>query len=315
MALHTHHDTYKYLPRLAMCGAGPEDFNPGMQNIWYDFRHLPPSLYLLPFLENSAISDQFNWNKSGTDNATPAGTLTNLQLCDRRLPIFTCPSMPAATAPVFNCWSSYGWSRGNNDIHDSVQPGDIDYGKPYGYVPSDGVFVTAVDLGFTKAEGTALSAQHAADPSWWKEKGDYRLTWSSVTDGLSTTLAAGELHHGIQGFTSTTINSVSVGTTPVASSGFTAWGADNGDYFCEGTTNVPMNTWSGPYFVRNPVMSSAQIRACIFGSPNFSFRSKHPNGAMFLLCDGSVRFIGQTINMVTYKRLGSRNKGEVVGEY
>lgn len=313
IGLHTHHDVHKFLPRLAMCGAGPEDFNPGMQNVWYDFRHLPPSLYLLPFVEQPAIADQFNWNRSGTDNAVPgvAGGLTNLQLCDRRMPVFTCPSMGIPGAPVFNCWSSYGWSRGNNDIHDSVQPGDIDYGKPYGYVPSDGVFVTAVDLGFTKADGTTFSARHAADPSWWKERSDFRLTWSDVSDGLSSTLAAGEVHHGIQGFTSTTINSVSVGSAPVPSSGFPAWGADNGDYFCEGTTNVRINTWSGPYYARN--MSSAQIRDCIFNSPNFSFRSRHPNGAQFLLCDGSVRFIGQTINMITYKRLGSRNKGEVVG--
>ena len=47
LALHGHHDTYKYLPGLALCGAGPEDYNPGMQNIWFNFRHLPPSLYFL----------------------------------------------------------------------------------------------------------------------------------------------------------------------------------------------------------------------------------------------------------------------------
>jgi prepilin-type N-terminal cleavage/methylation domain-containing protein len=30
IALHNHHDTYKYIPGLALCGAGPEDYNPGM---------------------------------------------------------------------------------------------------------------------------------------------------------------------------------------------------------------------------------------------------------------------------------------------
>src|SRR5262249_38120765 len=48
LAIHQFHNTNKYIPGLALCGAGPEDYNPGMQNIWFNFRHLPPSLYLLP---------------------------------------------------------------------------------------------------------------------------------------------------------------------------------------------------------------------------------------------------------------------------
>jgi hypothetical protein len=31
--------------------------------------------------------------------------------------------------------------------------------------------------------------------------------------------------------------------------------------------------------------------------------------------DGSARFITEAIDMTTYKALGSRNKGEVVGPY
>jgi hypothetical protein len=286
-----------------------------MQNIWYEFRHLPPSIYLLPFLEQASIKNQFNIHVNGTDNVTPgqAGGPTNLVLCNRQLPIFTCPTMPDPVNPVYNCWSSYGWSRGNNDVHDSPQAGDIIWpGKSYGYAPSDGAFVTAVDLGFTKELGTQLAAQHAADPTWWKPHKDFKIGFQSFTDGLSQTLAAGELHHGIKGFASATVNSVSVGTA-VPSSGFTAWGADNGDYFCEGTTNVRMNTWSGPYYTRG--MSSGDIRNCIFNSPHFSFRSFHPGGCVFLLVDGSVRFIPQSIDMATYKALGSRNKGDIVGEY
>jgi len=120
------------------------------------------------------------------------------------------------------------------------------------------------------------------------------------------------LHHGIQGFTSTKINSVTVGS-PTPSSGFTAWGADNGDYFCEGTTNVKMNTWSGPYYVKG--MSASDIRNCIFNSPHFSWRSTHSGGCNFVLMDGSVQFIAESIDMTTYKSLGSRNKDDAVGNY
>jgi prepilin-type N-terminal cleavage/methylation domain-containing protein/prepilin-type processing-associated H-X9-DG protein len=316
IALHGFHDANKYMPGLALCGAGPEDYNPGMQTIWFNFRHLPPSLYLLPYVEEQAIADQFSWQWGG-DDATPGhegkGGMLNINVVNKQLPVYTCPSMPAPENPVFNCWSSYGWSRGNNDIHDAQQPGDIAWpGKSYFYAPSDGAFVTAVDLGYTNDEGTIDKAIHAGNPNWWKPAKDYKLAFKNFTDGLSKTLAAGELHHGIQGFTSTKINSVTVGTA-APSSGFTAWGADNGDYFDEGTTNVAMNTWSGPYYVRG--MSSGDIRNCIMNSPHFSFRSTHSGGCNFVLMDGSVRYIAATIDMTTYKALGSRNGEDVVGDY
>src|SRR5207244_3685715 len=105
------------------------------------------------------------------------------------------------------------------------------------------------------------------------------------------------------------INSVAVSPAQ-PSSGFTAWGADDGSYFCEGTTNVPMNTWSGPYYAKG-MSDPGAIRTVMFNSPTFSFRSRHSNGCVFVLMDGSVRFIPQTIDMTTYRALGSRNKGEV----
>ena len=42
------------------------------------------------------------------------------------------------------------------------------------------------------------------------------------------------------------------------------------------------------------------------------FNSNHPGGAQFALADGSVRFISNDIDQVTYGRLGSRADGEVL---
>ena len=46
------------------------------------------------------------------------------------------------------------------------------------------------------------------------------------------------------------------------------------------------------------------------------FGSHHPGGAGFLLGDGSVHFLDETIDLWTFGWLGHRNDGQVIaGEY
>ena len=53
------------------------------------------------------------------------------------------------------------------------------------------------------------------------------------------------------------------------------------------------------------------------GHYNFSwgFKSRHPAGAQFVFVDGSVHFIGASVNYNTYQRLGGRADGLALGEY
>jgi prepilin-type processing-associated H-X9-DG protein len=43
--------------------------------------------------------------------------------------------------------------------------------------------------------------------------------------------------------------------------------------------------------------------------------SRHPGGVNMVLCDGSVRFVSQSINLATWRGIGSRAGGETLGEF
>ena len=115
------------LPNMSFCGGGIEDTNPGMQNIFYRFRHYPVAFELLPYVEQDNLHKQFNHNLGGTNTTVPgiAGGLTNLQLTTQTGPlkVFLCPSMPSPLNPVYADYASYGWNRGNSVYRDGPAAG------------------------------------------------------------------------------------------------------------------------------------------------------------------------------------------------
>jgi prepilin-type processing-associated H-X9-DG protein len=170
-----------------------------------------------------------------------------------------------------------------------------------------------MDAGLDYATGQALAAKHAADPTWWQPDNTYRINFASISDGLSSTIGAGDMHNILKGYTTTMVNNVSVGSTPVPSCGRVAWG------------QRPRLLQRGPDFradeyARRPLLQPEHHRpgrSARHPQPESerSFRSTHPHGCNFLFCDGSVKFVRQSIDTTTYRTLGSRNGSEVVGDY
>jgi prepilin-type N-terminal cleavage/methylation domain-containing protein/prepilin-type processing-associated H-X9-DG protein len=331
LAIHAFHDNQQSLPNMSFCGGGIDDTNPGMQNIWYRFRHMPVAFELLPYVEQENLYKQFSLNttKGGVDTLVvgPAGK-TNFEITTQTgpLPVFLCPSMPPPLSPVFADYASYGWCRGNSTYRDGPVAGDIYKmnadGTPAasnGATPSDGLFISKMDAGLDFAAGqklgTALAAKRAAgDAGAWQPEKSFRINFAGVTDGLSNTIAAGDMHNILKGYTSTMVNSVTVGTTGVDSGGPVAWAGSGGDYYSEGRTTAPMNTLSGPYYSRS-ITDTATLNTILTTGPLHAYKSTHTGGCNFVLADGSTRFIRQTIDMKTYGALGSRNGGETIGDY
>jgi prepilin-type processing-associated H-X9-DG protein len=55
--------------------------------------------------------------------------------------------------------------------------------------------------------------------------------------------------------------------------------------------------------------------SCSGGDNAVYARSRHTGGAHFLLGDGAVRFISDNVDTSTFRSLGTRAGGEVLGEF
>ena len=114
-------------------------------------------------------------------------------------------------------------------------------------------------------------------------------TMASVTDGTSNTIIVGE------GLPAEDANSEMWGFTGTA---------------C-GVT-IPINWKTANYASPCAGNYNSTDFTCRFSYAARGFKSRHPGGANFLFADGSVRFLKNSVNRVTYAALGSRNGGEVV---
>jgi prepilin-type N-terminal cleavage/methylation domain-containing protein/prepilin-type processing-associated H-X9-DG protein len=120
---------------------------------------------------------------------------------------------------------------------------------------------------------------------------------AQITDGTSNTIMFGERFHYDPGWTK--------GTTTINNLGGWAWANYNAtqDYIL--CARVPINYMIPAGQADPPSFTYQDPRVCAFGSG-------HTSGANFGLCDGSVRFIPQSTDLVTLQALCTRDAGEVV---
>jgi prepilin-type processing-associated H-X9-DG protein len=115
--------------------------------------------------------------------------------------------------------------------------------------------------------------------------------FSNITDGTSNTIAIGEIRgncsdHGANGWAH--YNTLWIATT------------------------APINFPTCP---NEPQYAANSCNASNNWQTSQGFKSRHPGGAQFVLCDGSGRFLSETIDYATYQRLGDRRDGQSVGNF
>ena len=121
---------------------------------------------------------------------------------------------------------------------------------------------------------TRTDPNDAGTPSFEAETG-----MNSITDGTSNTFFLGETDFSPQGIPSTSYG----GVWAFGYIGY-AWG----------TTHHPFNNHNNT--------------RTVYGA----FRSEHPGGGNFALCDGSVHFVSESIDEITYDGYATRAGGEIV---
>jgi prepilin-type N-terminal cleavage/methylation domain-containing protein/prepilin-type processing-associated H-X9-DG protein len=272
LGLHNHHDTHGTFPPGKLSTGNN---NPG--------NGLAGFVFLLPYVEQDNLYRQIDQNVDSkhANNNNARGTIVK---------IYQCPSDPGK-APPGGAACSYRFNQGYNILYSGVPSTS---GANSTMPPADGVF-------------------------WDNSK----TTFADITDGTSNTAAMSEKLIGDQTNTIATDRSDTF---------FIPSYPDNPDAWvqaCDGLSQADVQNlanqgnWDiGAEWVTGSHSTSSYYhtnlpnkRSCkpkqLGGRVATLAGSQHAGGVNVVLCDGSVRFIRDNIDLFSWRALGSRDKGEV----
>ena len=253
LGLHNYHETHKMFPMSYKHTLDPN----------YDAtqRGMSWISYMLPFIDQANLYNQINHGQYLMD---PANTAVSRSV----LTVMLCPSDPGTDGGIVGGRANVGDDR-------AVTSYKLVAGNNWAW----GGFV------YSDTKGRHANQTNGLDlgNGFMCRNGGNRVYVTKirdVTDGLSTTFAAGE-------------------TLPRECSHNWWWWFNGSTATCA----IPLN-----HYINNTYAAGD------WGN-NYSFASQHEGGAHFLMGDGAVRFVSENIDLGTYRALASIQGGETLGEF
>jgi prepilin-type N-terminal cleavage/methylation domain-containing protein/prepilin-type processing-associated H-X9-DG protein len=240
-----------------------------------------PQTRLLSFMEQAVLYNAINFNlaTSAPDNATALVTGVN---------VFVCPSDAQNQLPAGNAGINYRVNCGTSVVNS------------YGVQDRSSVNIT-----MPPPNGLLF--------------GDFNVRFADVVDGTSHT--AGFSEHVKGDFS----NSLSTEMSDTYQPGTYPASADEALQMCR-AVNILDLTKQGNSNAGAPWMTDGHTttkyyhgsppnsRSCMFPPQRISTtaNSRHPDGVNVCMADGSVRFFKSSVNLATWRAVGTRNGGEVI---
>jgi prepilin-type N-terminal cleavage/methylation domain-containing protein/prepilin-type processing-associated H-X9-DG protein len=321
VALQNYHDIYGRFPiNGALIMSGGAWTQRGSQHV-----------RLLPFMEEQQMYNPLNFslglNSANFENTTnegrqaPAALNVGEQYL-RRMTVksFICPSdVGQYQATGANAPMNYGASVGANSIS---SPWGIYYVATFlGTSPYPGGDNTGNWFGTGSDQDTNASWNGPAEPDCcisgvfarngvdatfnsWNSNQLWAASLKDVADGTANVIAYGEVRpicmdHGQNGWMDANYGCTWISTTSPIN--FPTCINEPNPTQSMGSWNVGGGAGQTPYIYSSHNWNSSH-----------GFKSKHPGGAQFVFCDGSVHFLTETIDYDTYQRLGDRRDGKMV---
>jgi prepilin-type N-terminal cleavage/methylation domain-containing protein len=301
LAIHNYHDNFNMFPRFvqgpAISGARGDEW-----------RNYSAHTMLLPYIDQAPlynlVSQAISQNRVaiGADAAWPTSAegTAPFSLNTRKLPAFLCPSDTQPGDRVD--WNNYAASMGANKGHVGGAEEAIDQNGIFNRY----VTVRMADINDGTSNVLAFSELVTTD--------------QGARDGSQANLARVREGNGIAGGNADpdafpAITKANVDAWGVAATPLTAINPSRiGERWYRGVMgSTGFNTLLTPNSkIPNTTFHCANCG--IDGRGLIGARSKHVGGVHALMCDGSVRFVGENIDWVTWNRAGSRNDGATLGE-
>lgn len=292
LAIHNYHDVFRCFPSG---GSGDNsNYSWGQGNTgqcMYNLRTMilpyidQAPLYNLMAAEMTAAGQPIAYSNPGPPSSAWVTAYRNLSAHKQVMPAYYCPSDPLSAKT--SCPQGPGWSP---------QPSTAAGASYFGCAGPEAQHSQTNDLchqtpgctvyhgsGYFNGAGTPDGAVGMFSLS------ATRVRVGDITDGTSNTIAAGEERLGMK---------------------------DNqwwGDALGSAGYN-PFHQWTDTAAVTTTTrgINRPDPTQGYYGQ---GFGSVHTGGAQFLMGDGTVRFISENINIITFNWLGTKDKNEVVGDF